>query len=531
MTSASRHSRSLFLVLALLVALSAVGTWSPPLHAGSTATVRAITASPTKILADGGESTVQVTVGGDVTPETRLTLTTTLGAFGTSNGPSRISVALQQTDGSEAVATATLVGDGRQGTAAVTARVGESVRSTVVTLVGNPAAISFHAPRDGAVLSAAVPSRVIVEVRDSEREAVPGVAVTLSTSAGLLRSAAPDASDAAEMVGAEIRLDADAGGQVSAFLEAEPGAVTIRATAGEVSAAIDITLHGPPTNLELLLLRSSISLGDDPIAAGESTLVAILLDDGGRPVPRVRVDFSTDVPGVAVVHSGAGESPTTDSGGRASGHLSAADAEQTGPVTVTVRVNGLEASAVVRVAGPAAAISLAVEPAGPGLFRLRAPVTDADGFDVPDGIRVRYSASGLPDDAETAFDPSVAEVRDGVAESTLTFLGSTAGVTVRAVVLDISGEVADSVALPESTAVEGLVLSAGLNVVIWPGPTISVRQATESPAGAIGAVWRFDPEQGWEGYFPGPALGVNFAIRTGDRLSVFVRTATVWPLS
>ena len=84
MTSASRHSRSLFLVLALLVALSAVGTWSPPLHAGSTATVRAITASPTKILADGGESTVQVTVGGDVTPETRLTLTTTLGAFGTS---------------------------------------------------------------------------------------------------------------------------------------------------------------------------------------------------------------------------------------------------------------------------------------------------------------------------------------------------------------------------------------------------------------------------------------------------------------
>ena len=533
-----RPPRAALLLLILLVLVGGLGFVPAALSAGTT-TVRSVTVEPKKVPADGGHATIGVTVSLDdalAASDLRVTLTTTLGAFGSANGPNRISVALEPTTGDEATASATLVGDGRQGSAAVTARVGESARSATVTFVGAPARVTFEAPGDGAVLSAETPARLIVQVRDSEGVTIADESLTFSTDAGLLQATAdPPPAAGRNVAGAEgsiLVVRTDASGRASAFLHGEPGPVTVRASAGSGSAAatLDLILHGPPARLELTALREAIHLGDAPVPTPEGTLVAVLFDDGGRPVPRVSVSFRTDVDGVTVLHSGEGESDITDASGRAAVHLSAAGAAQPGPVTILAEAAGHEASVEIQIVGPAAAIELIVTAQAAGSFSLQATLTDEAGTVVPTGYRVRFTADDVQTGDDAAFDPATADAVDGIAQATFTLSGSPLGVSLRALVLDIAADVTADVPLPAAEAVAGILLIAGLNLVAWPGPSIAVSASLIPIAGSIAAVWRFDPLAGWQGYFPGPGFGFDFQLNDNDPLAVFARSAVVWPL-
>ena len=518
------------LLICLSALLALAGAWwaTAPAHADGPV-VRDLVASPNKILANGGRATVTVSVSGAPAGGVEVALSTTLGAFGAAGGPSRIILQTgpgagggsAATTAATATATTDLFGDGRRGTAVITARAGESVRSSSVVMAGQPASIAFESPTAGAVLSAAIAQPVAVQVRDEGGVTVPGVDVVLSTNGGLL--SAPDQR------GDSMALISDDAGRVSAKLRAQAGSITVRAEAGEVSTRVSVTLHGPAVSVQLVALRSRINLGDDPFPAPDGTIVAILTDDGGRPVPVVLVTFETDQAGVVVDHSGSGESPLTDSGGRARGHISAADAVATGVVTATARASGLEASVEVQIVGPPEQIALSVTGGEGGVYQLEATVRDAGGVSVPNGFHVLWEALAVEPPLEASFDPAESTVRDGTAETALSLSGGDASdVRVRATVLESDPPLSGALALA-TPASEGVPLNVGLNTVTWRGLDRAVADAVAPILPLVSAVWRFDDAAGWQGYFPSTSLGRNFSVVAGDRLYVFLTGAATLP--
>ena len=521
-------------LLVLLAALAAGGLLAllPAATAAAPAAVRSLSASPTKVAAAAGQTTIRVTVAWDAANESglRVALASTLGAFGTAGGPSRVSVSLSDQGDGTAVATATLVGDGRLGTAAVTARVGASVRSTTVTFVGAPATVVFETPSAAAVLDAATPARLIVQVRDSAGVEVSDASITFTTDAGqLLVSSTPPADDAA--ASAVTTMRSDHRGKASAFLHADPGPVRVRAAAGTATASLSLTLHGPPTQLELTALTRRVNLGDTPFTAPAGTLVAVLFDEGGRPVPRVPVRFSTDVDGVTVVQSGEGESGVTGASGRAAAHVSAADATEAGSVTIAAWADELSASTTIQIVGPASDLRLAITAESEaGAYRVVALVTDDGGRAVPSGYRVRFNVSGAAPSAAASFDPVTAETVNGLAFTRFTLEGASLdGVRVRAQVSDIEMDVRDSALLP-LTAAASIALVEGLNLITWPGPSLTASVAVAAIAEQVEALWRYDETDGWQGYFPGTVVGTDFELTAGDLLAVTTNAAVDWTI-
>lgn len=528
----SRKGRGRPFLLILLAALAAgvILALLPAAVRAAPPTVRSVEAAPAKIAADGGQSTITVTVSPGTGAEavTQVTLTTTRGAFGSAAGPSRVSVALStQADGT-AVATATLVGDGRLGAAALTASAGASARSTTVTFFGAPATTTFETPSADAVRSAASPPRLIVQVRDGAGVTVPGASVTFTTDRGRLAAGAASPADDAP---ASYTGTTDAGGRASAYLHADPGAVRVRAAAGSATASLALTLHGPPAQLELTALARRVNLGDTPFAAPPGTLVASLFDEGGRPVPRVSVRFSSDVEGVTIVQSGEGESGVTGASGRAAAHVSAADAAETGTVTITARAGDLSATAAIRIVGPAARLQLVLTPQETaGAYGVAALVTDSGGAAVPSGYKVHFSAVGATPSAMPAFDPVTAETMDGLARTVFTLDGATDGVRVRAYVAEIDMDVRASAPLPESGQAASISLAEGSNLITWPGSSLSAAAAVAAIVDQVTAIWRFDESQGWQSYSPADERGVDFTIANGDLLAVTTSAAVVWTI-
>ncbi len=526
----SRTGRGRPFLLILLAALAAglILALAPAAAEAAPPTVRAVEAAPAKIAAAGGQSTITVTVspGTGAAAVTQVTLTTTRGAFGAAAGPRRVSVSLRDQGDGTAVATATLVGDGRLGAAALTASAGASARSTTVTFVGAPATTTFETPSADAVRSAAAPPRLIVQVRDRAGVPVPGAAVAFTTDRGRLAAGAAAPADDAP---ASYTAATDAGGRASAYLHADPGAVRVRAAAGAATASLALTLHGPPAQLELTALARRVNLGDTPFAAPPGTLVASLFDAGGRPVPRVPVRFQTDAAGVTVVHSGEGESGVTGASGRAAAHVSAADATETGAVTITAQAGELSATAAIRIVGPAARLQLVLTPRETaGAYGVAALVTDSGGAAVPSGYTVHFSAVGATPSAMPAFDPVTAETMDGLARTVFTLDGARDGVRVRAYVAAIDLDVRASAPLPERGQAASISLAEGSNLITWPGPALAASAAVAAIVDQVTAIWRFDASQGWQSYAPADARGVDFPIAPGDLLAVTTSAAVVW---
>ena len=367
------------------------------------------------------------------------------------------------------------------------------------------------------MLAADTSQFVSVEVRDENGAAVPNVTVQLSATGAELSSVG-DATGSLE-------LQTNDFGRASATLSGEPGEVVLRASAGGVSESIRLTLHGAPVSLSLIALREVVNLGDAPFAAPAGTLVAILLDDGGRPVPGVRVEFSTDNEGVAVRHEDDSESVITDGTGRARGHVSAADAETPGLVTVSATAaDELVDSATVGVVGPADELLVSVRSQSVGRFQITALVVDAEGNAVPTGYHVDWSTIGLAAGAEALFEPARSAVRDGAAQTVLRIaLGDASGVLVRAELVE-APDVAVAVALPSSGSDEGTALSSGLNLVLWAGETAApVSAVVAAIEGLLVAAWRLDGVLGWQSYVPGAAArSSDYAVNPGDRLYLYL---------
>ena len=519
MSARTYAPRFLLALLATLLALT--GSWlgAEPARADD-GLVSSITAAPARILADGGQSSISVrvvTVGDTAAAE--VTLTTTLGAFGSAGGPNRVVLALEPGADGIANANARLFGDGRRGTTAVVARVGESIRSITVVLVGAPAQVEFESPETNAVRSAEVTPRIVLRVRDADGSTVPTASLQLSTDAGTLKLG--------DQIAPALSLTTDVHGRAAAFLRAEPGTVELMARAGDATARLTLTVHGPTVSLELVALRTTINLGDDPFPAPPGTLVAILIDDGGRPVTGRRVIFSVEPEGTLVQHGAGGESPVTDSGGRARGHLSAAAATQPALIMVTAVADGYADSVQVRIVGPPTQVRLEVSPSGSGVYQLEATLRDADGFLAPTGFEVVWEALDVDETATAIFAPAESTTRNGVATTVLTLTGQDAGaVQVRGTVVASDPPLNDTVALPVATeGATGTPLVAGLNVVLWAGGATSIDTVIRPIAPLVAAAWHLDPVAGWQGYFPTADPGGGFPVERGDRLHLFLSAA------
>ena len=507
-------------LVAVLVTFAAVLATAPSARAEGPV-VRGVSVSPGKILADGGQADVRVSVSGVPSGGSQVTLSTTLGAFGAASGPKRVvlPLALDALDGAgAAAASAALFGDGRRGTAAVTARIGDSVRTATVVMAGAPQSVEFPSPAAAAVLSAETAVRVVVELRDGSGVTVPETSVVLTASSGVWLSGTASS--------ATRTLVTDVDGRVRASLRGDPGAVTVTASSGEVSGAVTFTLHGPTVSLQLVALRDFVAADSDAQAVAPGTLVAILLDDGGRPVVNRLVQFETDRAGVRVDHTEAGESALTDSSGRAPGHVSATGAAP-GPVRVTASADGLSAFVTIRVVGLPAQMAVGVTHLADGSFRLVALVRDAAGQQVLDGPGVTWGVSGLPEGVDATFDPQRSTVRNGIGQTVLRVLGDGVELSIRATLQSGSALLVRTVSLASATEEPGggTPLQSGLTIVVWTGSAGPVAEIIEPVLPVLVAAWRLDAVTGWQAFFPSADIGQNFSVESGDLLYLVLSEA------
>ena len=297
----------------------------------------------------------------------------------------------------------------------------------------------------------------------------------------------------------------------------------LTARAGAAFAERSLTLHGAAATLELISLRSTINLGDDPFAAPAGTLVAVVHDDAGQPVPGQLIAFSADRLGVAVVLDDPAIGARTDAGGVVRGHVSAADTTAPSLVTVTARVGLLEASVSVRVVGPPSQIILNLVELGGGAFELSATIQDAGGFAVATGFELEWQALNVAEGGAVTFDPPRSLVRNGNAQATVVTQDVPPGsVTVRAVLVGSDPALTVAAVLPAPLPQVGTLLQPGLNVLTWQGPTGSISQVVQPIARLVIAAWRLDFGVGWQSYFPTAGLGQDFLIAHGDIVYLFV---------
>lgn len=171
--------RTLFPCLAVCLLVLGLGCDSAS-PVAPTGTLLSISASPNEI-ATSGTSTIRVTAlkanGTPVNPGTIVRLDTTLGTI-----DAQVEIDDQGT------ATATLRGDGRIGTATVTARSGSAESATVEVAIGKTASsVSLQAtpssiPETGGTVE------LLALVRDDQGQPLPGSTVNFTTSLGVLTS-------------------------------------------------------------------------------------------------------------------------------------------------------------------------------------------------------------------------------------------------------------------------------------------------------------------------------------------------------
>lgn len=169
----------LCLSLVLAVAgLAACDKASPVAPAG---TVLSVTANPTQIPANGASQVRVVALrsnGTPVNPGTQIRMSTSLGT---------IDPLVEVGEGG--VALGTLQGDGRIGTATVTAAVGAETTATVEVAVGRPAAnITLQATPPQVTREEGGSVRLLAIVRDDTGEPLADAAVNFQTDVGVLAS-------------------------------------------------------------------------------------------------------------------------------------------------------------------------------------------------------------------------------------------------------------------------------------------------------------------------------------------------------
>lgn len=523
------------LVFAALLIASGVGN-------ASAQRVLSVTAHPTAILARGGESTVTVRIPASAAgAETRVQLSTELGAFTGSSGPTEITTPLHDVGNDIRGASVSLFADGRAGTSVVTARVGSLVDTVTIRFVGEPSELRLVQPSAGANLDASRQHPIRIVAMDSAGVKVPSAELTLELLDPLpdarLRSGATSSSTV-------LTVTANANGEAGATLTSAPGNVRILASSGSARLTIEFRLYGAPTTLRIVSVdEAAVERG----TIGEAgSLQVLLLDERRQGVPNKRIRF-LPAGGLVVSAEGDGESFVTDGSGRSRAHLDASNARlgtHTLTATWTDDDETLSDELSVRVTGSPVAMYLrarqALSDVGEPLidefatvtrFVVEAEVVDEIGQPVAGTHQVRWRP--LVSGAGAHVHPVVSTTRDGIASATFSlehtdtvpqidstwaqaWLIAKAQVNNRGLISDLLGE--------------GVPLRASWNNLVWLGPEMPVSMIVESIQHVVSAAWRQGENGGWQAWFTANVPGaVDFTLQTGDSFHLVLQSAALLP--
>jgi hypothetical protein len=272
----------LLTALAALIGMAAgCGRASPTAPSGSTLV---LTVNPTTIVSSSGTAVATATLrlpNGNPQPGAQVQFSSTLGT---------LAPALATTD-NNGVAVSKLTGDGRIGMATVQAFSGAVMSSQVmvtigaaamtVTLQAVPATIASTIPTGGAKV------RLLALVRDATGAPVAGAQVNFTTNLGRLASggglvltnSSGEATDTLTVQSSDIgnatsiMLGVDAAGASGAL-------VTATFTLGiNTNAAASVIAEANPSSL--------------PLGGGKVSLIALVRNSSGSPVPGAGVNFQT----------------------------------------------------------------------------------------------------------------------------------------------------------------------------------------------------------------------------------------------
>ncbi len=316
------------LLLSVLVWVSGCGKASPVAPSGSTVT---LSANPSEIASPTGTSTITAVVrkpNGTVAAGVDVRFTTTLGTIDV----------LVATD-SGGIATATLRGDGRSGTAMVNAAVdgagtGSSSGASGATAGGLSVPIGGGGGKT--ITLQAVPANIpatggkvklVALVRDSTGNPAAGAQVNFSTSLGRLAS------------GGGL-VATNAGGEATDTLTVQSTDIGNQTsiTVGAQTAAADGTLVTSPSFTVSILTNAAASIVATanptqlPLSGGSVTLTALVRNSTGGPVPGAGVNFTTSL---GTLGSGGGIL-TADKNGQVTDSLFIPAQSGPGPISVTV---------------------------------------------------------------------------------------------------------------------------------------------------------------------------------------------------
>lgn len=526
-------------MLLLLVAVIAAVILSEVGHA-SAQRVLSVTAFPTAIQARGGQSMITIRVPASAAgDENRVQLSTELGAFTASSGPSEISTALNDVGNDTLGASVRLVGDGRAGSTVVTARVGSLVDTVTIRLVGDPTELRLLTPTENASLDASRQHQIRLVATDSAGVRVPSATVSVE-----LLEAPDGATLRSGASSSERKLDVatSQSGEASVTLSSSPGDVRIQARSGTASLTSQFRLYGAPTTLRIVpVAGSAIEQGT---VGDAGSLQVLLLDERKQGVPNRRIRFLPEG-GLVVSSDGDGESLITDDSGRARVHLDAASARLgVRKLTATWTLGDLMLSdeLEIRVTGPPAAMYLTAEetPTDVGeplieeyaaltRYRVTAEVVDELGQRVAGEYQVRWRP--LVSEAAAHVDPIVSTTSDGIAVATFSlehddtapqiestwaqaWLIAKAQVNNRGLIADLMGD--------------GVPLRASWNSLVWQGPDLPVSIVVDPIKHAVSAAWRRTEDGRWQAWFTASVPGaVDFTLQTGDSFHLVLHSAAL----
>ena len=310
--------------LVLLALVSGCGKANPVAPSGSTIT---LSANPAQLSSPTGTSTITAVVrkpNGTVAAGVDVRFTTTIGTIDV----------LKQTD-SGGIATATLRGDGRSGTASVGAMVdgGATAMALMVPIGGGAKTITLEAnPANISLSATASMVTLIAIVRDANGQPAAGVQVTFSTNLGTLASkgnfrptnGSGEATDTLTIRPSDVTNQTSV--MVTATAAAPDGSLqTAMATVALVNpnAATSITVSANP---------GTISAASPPPSI---TLTAVVLNSQGTGIDGANVLFSTTFGMLSHV------SPvTTKNGGIATDTLTV-NGVSPGTITITAQAPGV----------------------------------------------------------------------------------------------------------------------------------------------------------------------------------------------
>ena len=388
-----------------------------------------MTASPTSISLSGESSNITITGfrpdGNPLNPGTQLTITTSLGVLSTNTSNNSI---LEVGEGGRA--TATLTGDGRQGTATVTVSLtsgGDGASTTAdiqigvdagdkptVTLDANPTEIALNDT-----------SEITVTARNADGSIMTSGTVSLRTSLGTLTSGSS--------TGSSLSIPfSNSSGTVTATLSSDQsGSATLTASVGasdEVTATVEIGTTFKPT-LELTANPRIV----DVLQTSEVTIS--IRDPNGNLVTGTRTAFLTgDLGTLGTTANGSFSSSleVSVSNGRRTIFFRAGDVPGSGGVSGFVG-NSDTSSVSIEIRDAPAAVSLTpstsiVTRTTESTITLSALVTDSRSNRVSNEI-VTFNAIDAGG-SSLSFDCSEtgcarATGADGIAEVTITFQANT----------------------------------------------------------------------------------------------------------